>query len=312
MRNALAVLVLLAASSSRAVEFSLPALTFDALRPKQNAWTLRVETYNVHGITPWSVKGPDDAKALGRYREIARRLRAARASGKGPQLVTIQEAWNPLSARTAKEAGYPYVVEAAPARLGKVGGSGVYVLSEYPVVAAKTMDYKECTGYDCLATKGAVHVRVVVSELGRLVDLYATHMNADEPPATPEDSLKARMAQIREFAAFVKRTRDPGSVAVLAGDFNFKASGPDYALFKALTGAANAAEQCLASRCTGADPGPILRGSVDHLFQLPSPRSELTPAHLARTFTELHEGKPLSDHLGLEAWYRLTPRAPRP
>ena len=301
------VLALSAASFVSAAEFSLPSLTFEALRPKTAPWNLRVLTYNVHGISPWFV-GPQspDTKALGRYREIARRLRALRAQGKAPHLVTIQEAWHPLSARTAKEAGYPYLVEGAGARFGKVGGSGLYVLSEYPVVASETIDYKECTGYDCAANKGALHVRVVVPELGRLVDFYTTHMNADEAPATPEDSLKARIAQILQFAAFVRRTRDQGSVAVLAGDFNFKGPAQDFALFKSLTGAANAEEQCLASRCTGADPGPILRDSVDHLFQLGSPRSVLKPTHLALTFTEPHEGKPLSDHVGVEAHYLLT------
>ena len=311
MRTLLAVLVLLAATGVPAAEFSLPFLTIDALRPKSGPWTLRVLSYNVHGIAP-TLAGPKspDAKELGRYREIARRLRALRASGQGPHIVTIQEAWHPLSARTAKEAGYPYVVEAAPARFGKIGGSGVYVLSEFPVVASRTIDYKDCTGYDCLSTKGAVHVRVVVSQLARLIDFYSTHMNADEPPATPEDSMKARMAQIREFAAFVRSTRDPGSVAVLAGDFNFLAANKDYALFKTLTGGANAAEECLASRCTGSDPSPILRDSVDHIFQLGSPRSVLKPSHLAQTFTDLYRGKPLSNHVGLEAHFVLTKRAP--
>ena len=269
-------------------------------------WTLRVVTYNIHGITPFDKQDPKELeKAKGRYREIAARLRRQRAAGTAPHIVMIQEAFNHWSAKAAREAGYPYVLEGNGPRFGTIGGSGLFILSEYPVFAAANMDYKECTGYDCLANKGVMHARIVVPERMRSFDVYNTHMNADEPPATPADSMKARMAQIRDYAAFVTRTRDAGSPAVLAGDFNFKAGNADYALFQSLLSGTNAADECSASPCTGDAPGPILRGSVDHQFHLAGARGRGAAAHFARTFTEPHDGEPLSDHWGLEARYRL-------
>lgn len=277
------------------------------VRPATKApWTLRVLTYNIHGILPWLAdpgKQPE-AEALGRYREIARRLRERRAQGDAPHIVAIQEAWNDLAARAAKEAGYPYVVAGGSARLGKLGGAGLFIMSEFPILASETADYRDCTGYDCLANKGVLHVRVAVPRFGGAVDVYNTHMNADGSPAKPEDSLAARMAQIETFAAFVRKTRDPASAALLAGDFNFPSSGPDYALFDRLLGAVNASRDCLDSKtCTGDDPGPIWREAIDHQLHLAGSAGALKAAHLARTFAEPHEGKPLSDHLGVEASY---------
>lgn len=279
--------------------------------PAAAPWTLRVVTYNIHGITPWSNNDPQlDEKSKGRYLEIAARLRRQRAAGTAPHVVVIQEAFNHWSAKAAREAGYPFVLEGNGARFGKVGGAGLFILSEFPVFSSSNMDYSDCTGYDCLANKGAMHARIVVPEVQRSFDIYNTHMNADEPPAKPEDSMKARMVQIREFAAFVRRTREPGIPAVLAGDFNFIAGNADYALFRTLLSGTNVLEECARAACTGDAPGPILRESVDHQYHLPGERSGVAAAHVERTFTEPHDGEPLSDHWGLEARYRLVRRQP--
>ncbi|MBI3551856.1 MAG: endonuclease/exonuclease/phosphatase family protein [Elusimicrobia bacterium] len=287
----------------RAAVFHAPARP-----PSQGPWVLRVLTYNVHGISP-TLTAQDEqiqAQSLGRYREIARRLREARASGSGPQIVAIQEAWHGLSARTATESGYPYVVKGGGAKFPKLGGSGIYILSEFPVVASETIAYKECTGWDCVATKGALHVRVVVPELSQTLDVYTTHMNADEPPAKPADSRKARMAQIKDFAAFVRRTRDPAVPAVMAADFNFTYPGEDSALFERLVGASNSEKSCAASGdCAGDDPRAVLKDSVDHQFYIPGRQGSLKPTRVAQTFREPHNGKPLSDHWGLEESYIL-------
>lgn len=275
------------------------------------AWTLRVVTYNIHGIVPWTSNDPKiDEKSKGRYLEIAARLRRQRAAGTAPHVVVIQEAFNHWSAKAAREAGYPYVLEGNGARFGKIGGSGLFILSEYPVYTASNANYSDCTGYDCLANKGVMHARIVVPEVQRSFDVYNTHMNADEPPAKPEDSMKARMVQIREFAAFVRRTRDPGIPAILAGDFNFFAGNADYALFQALLSGTNVLAECSSTPCTGDAPGPILRESVDHQYHLPGSRGGVATAHIERTFTEPHGGEPLSDHWGLEARYRLVRRQP--
>lgn len=120
------------------------------------------------------------------------------------------------------------------------------------------------------------------------------------------------MAQIRDYAAFVRRTREPGNAAILAGDFNFRSGNADYALFQSLLAGTNALEECSRSACAGDAPGPILGRSVDHQFHLPGSRGGVAAAYVAQTFKELHDGEPLSDHLGLEARFRLTVPPPQP
>jgi endonuclease/exonuclease/phosphatase family metal-dependent hydrolase len=266
---------------------------------------LRAMTYNVYGILPWSDDGPDeppDEKALGRrYKEIAKRLRRLRAQGLAPHVVGVQEAWHSLSAAAAKEAGYPHVAAGASARLGKLAGAGLYIMSEHPILKASTVNYKECTGWDCVANKGAQHARILVPGLGP-VDVYNTHMNADGKPAKPEDSQKARMAQIRDFAKFVRLTRDKANPAVFLGDFNFASGTADYALFERLLEPGNAAKDCVLSRdCEGQDPGPIWRDAIDHVFRLDGTGAALKAAYVGHALTEPWEGKPLSDHKALEA-----------
>jgi endonuclease/exonuclease/phosphatase family metal-dependent hydrolase len=296
-------LALLAALCAASAAVAAPARAADAAAPE---WELRALTYNIHGIMPTAKRDPAaEEKAKSRYAEIAARLRRLRAAGKAPHVVVIQEAFNHWSAKAARDSGYPYILEGNGARFGKIGGSGLFILSEYPVFVSSNMDYKECTGFDCLANKGAMHARVVVPELMRSIDVYNTHMNADEPPAKPEDSMKARMSQIRDFAAFVKRTRDPGAAAVLAGDFNFVAGNADHALFESLLGGTNVLAECAGGACAGDDPAPILRETVDHLYRLDGTRFRLEASRVERTFKEPHRGEPLSDHWGLEARWRL-------
>jgi endonuclease/exonuclease/phosphatase family metal-dependent hydrolase len=273
----------------------------------KDPFVLRVLTYNIHGILPW-LSGEKQEKILARYKEIARRLRHGRAEGTAPHIVAIQEAWTPYAAIAAKDAGYPYVLAGASASSGKLAGAGLFLLSEFPVELSETVDYGHCTGFDCLATKGVQHVRVRVPEMGRSLDVYNTHMNADGKPAKPEDSRKARLGQIKTYAAFVKKTRDPASPAVLLGDFNFKTWGEDYLTFDGLLGALHAAKDCLASGdCTGDDAATIWNEAIDHALALPGSGGALKASHIARTFKEPYEGKPLSDHLGLEARYLFAP-----
>ncbi len=271
----------------------------------QKAFTLRALTYNIHGIA-LTKSGDEDDKALWkRYEEIARRLKAARASGQGPQLVAIQEAWHPISAKAAKEAGYPYVVAGGGARFPKVGGAGLFILSDFPVLLTETVAYDTCTGWDCVATKGALHVRVDVPGVGPM-DVYDTHTNAEQDGVKPADSMAARVAQLKIYADFVRRTRDPKYPALVMGDFNMKPSGEDYALFESLSGAANAVKDCLLSHaCAGQDPGEFWSNEIDHQFHFDGESAALKTDFVAQTFKEPFNGKPLSDHWALEAHYSV-------
>jgi endonuclease/exonuclease/phosphatase family metal-dependent hydrolase len=305
-------LVLLALSLPAAAQTSLEpayrelrAAPFSKPAPAAKPWTITVLSYNIHGIvlangTP-EEKQAAEAQALSRFREIARRLREMRKNGTAPKLVAIQEAFHLLSNKAAKESGYPHIVSGGgmkPGR-GKAVGSGLYILSEYPVLRQESIDFgsKDCTGWDCWANKGAQRVRVSVPELGTTLDFYNTHMNADQDDVPEAESRAMRLKQARQFAEWIAATRGQNAPTVIAGDFNFRKGAEDYELFGALTGAANAGEACERSgSCSGDAPGPVL-GGVDHLYTL----GALAPEDFRQTWKEPYNGEPMSDHWGLEA-----------
>lgn len=315
MRSLLAALLLALAAPLRAADILIDAQASLRDLPREPALQAPVElrflSYNVHGVIPWILS--DEPKALAletRYREMGRRLKALRDAGQAPQLVALQEYFLPTAHALVQESGYPYVKYGAGSRWGKPVGAGLVLLSEYPILSSETVDYKTCTGFDCFANKGALHVRVMVPGLEHPVDVFNTHLNADEPPTKPEDSLKARMAQLPILQAFIA-SRSGGGPVLIAGDFNFFGGTVDYRAFQSALGLANTELAC-GEGCLGSAEAPgYWKDFVDHHFILPSEAFEVSPLAVRQTFTEPWKGKPLSDHWGLEVLYRLSPRPSR-
>lgn len=265
---------------------------------------IRVLSFNING-TPL---GPKERH--NRYRETGRILAELRRKGEAPHIVAIQEAFHSRTKELVSEAGYPHVRAGEGPKEGHTAGSGLYILSEFPIESSETMDYSSCAGWDCFANKGALRARVKVPGLSGALEIYNTHMNADGTRGGAEQTLKARLEQIAAFGDFIRRTRAQGSPAILPGDFNFQPHGADYKVFAGFPGIGNAAQECARSRaCSGdSDPEGLWKGSVDHQFYLSGEESSPVPAHVAQIFKEPVNGAPLSDHLGLEIHFRLSSR----
>ncbi len=267
---------------------------------------LRVLTYNI-----WGIPLGDDEKRIGRharYGEIGRMLAARRAAGTAPHIVAIQEAFHPRTAELAREAGYPHVRYGGKERRPGLLPSGLVVLSEFPIEAYGTVSFRECTGMDCFANKGAMHVRIAVPGLPQPIEFFNTHLNADSesPSPPPEETRRIRITQIEQIVPFMRAAVVAGAPVIFPGDFNFRPPEADYLLMGAYP-LANVADQCLRGSCTGdRDPGPVWGESVDHQFYASGSEVALTPVHVEQTFKEPVDGTPLSDHVGLEAHYRLT------
>lgn len=284
-------------------EAARAALPREAASPRSpREFLLRVLCYNING-TPL---GPKERH--NRYRETGRILAELRRRGEAPHIVAIQEAFHSRTKELVLEAGYPHVRAGEGPKEGHTAGSGLYILSEFPIESAETIDYTSCAGWDCFANKGALRARVRVPGLPGALEIYNTHMNADDTGGGADHTLKARLEQIAQLSDFIRRTLPAGSAAILPGDFNFKPQGPDYRLFAGFSRIRNAAEECARSRsCSGdLDPGGIWRGFVDHQFYLAGAEVSPAPAHVAQTFKEPVNGAPLSDHLGLEIHFRLS------
>lgn len=294
--------------------------------------TLRVLTFNVNDLP--RLWGASDAPRLDYIGEdLARR----RAAGTAPDVVLLQEAFTERARRLVTLAGYPYVTrgparkQAAPANrttfslsmthaksqpfypTGVVINSGLYVLSRYPIVAHDLRMYggQTCTGYDCLANKSVLHVKIAVPGLPDPVDIFTTHMQANiEREASARKRLNTHLQQTEIVRAFLREKLGPQGSAIFAGDFNIRSPIERYDLFVQETGVTNAGLVCVQNP-TDCEIGPrtqlemLWRYTNDYQFLLNGGRYRFTPIYMARNYGDLVNGKPLSDHLGFEAVYRI-------
>ncbi|MGK5088701.1 endonuclease/exonuclease/phosphatase family protein, partial [Bdellovibrionota bacterium FG-2] len=264
---------------------------------------LRILNYNVHGLP---LPGFDTAH----FGHIGRVLKQRRLQGTAPQIVAIQEGFHKRIVDLINEAGYPYS-KAGPGPTFERTGSGLIILSEFPIVAVKTMTFNidNFAGVDINARKGIEYTQIQLPGLATPLEVLDTHLQADYDDAfTPlYESIAARRRQIKELGIFFNSVTSQNGPLVFGGDFNTNPTIGDYFDIISQTYLTDAAEGCLPrGRCTGAvDPFDDLSHSLDHQFYRPSASVKMEPISYDKTFTELVNGKPLSDHDGLEVVYRV-------
>lgn len=301
---------------------------------KQHADTapvaLKVLSYNINGLPAPLKKGKRP-----HYVRIAAMLAERRREGTHPHVVVIQEAFAGKSSIVAERAGYPYVLlgpgRKARSKPGdahwrqytrkayasfadpqKFLGSGLVVLSDYPILEArhKAFDSDECAGFDCLANKAILLARVQVPGVNSPVDIVTSHFNSRRAAGGPGRTvLKAHYRQTETLKWFLD-TVNKGNPTILAGDFNTKHE-LRYSYFKDTIGFVDAGESCLQALrgcrvARGTDPDELLYDTNDKQFYTGSKSISVEPRLLERNFDEEINGKPLSDHLGYEVHYLLT------
>jgi endonuclease/exonuclease/phosphatase family metal-dependent hydrolase len=220
------------------------ALQPASAEPPTGSAEISVLTYNIRGL-PWPV-------ALGRgkaLREIGRELAAMRREGRQPDVVLIQEGFRDEVAGLFEESGYKYWAR-GPDRserttftggvlgardlfrgegVGKLMSGGLHVFSDAPIVDVRSAAYNNCAGFDCLANKGAMLVRLAPQGVPVTIDVVNTHMNARKASMAPRSrTLPAHNGQVRELSAFLQANRETGAPLLLGGDFNVRNSGPRY------------------------------------------------------------------------------------
>ncbi len=317
---------------------SIPASAYKAPVPQSRApnGTLAVMTYNVEGL-PWPVAW-GRSNALGK---IADRLQAMRRQGTAPHIVVLQEAFIPAARRVGAVAGYPYVVSgpdadqanrvSPPASAagfangarwwkgeteGKYVGSGLEVLSDFPVLAVRRMAFPTyaCAGFDCLANKGALMVTLAVPGLANPVDVVTTHLNSRHASGVSSDrSDKAYQMQVAALSAFVRNVHDPRHMLIVAGDFNVGQIARRRAAL--LTAAAHdwspgqtVGDAWHGSLAAGAALPPDAQFSLHHAkdWQFYSGRDvRFRVAAIEVPFGHDRQGRMLSDHVGYVARYKL-------
>jgi endonuclease/exonuclease/phosphatase family metal-dependent hydrolase len=303
--------------------------------------TLSVLTYNVKGI-PWPIargRGP----AMDR---IAGRLRDLRRSGANPHIVLLQEAFSGDARAIGGEAGYRYRAEGPSASdvavarpdgadeaflaaaswrkgetQGKLLGSGLQILSDYPISSVHRMAWPAfaCAGFDCLAEKGALIATVELPGAPSPVDIVTAHLNSLNSSGVPEArSLYAYRRQAILLAGFIRRWHDPARPLVVAGDFNVHLS-PRRRLAllprAAGWGGGPPVREALHVLARSGAPLPpdarsVLRLGRDWQFFASGTRARLGPVGVRILFGPDAAGPALSDHVGYAASFRIGPAGP--
>ena len=301
-------------------------------------------TYNVEGL-PFPLRlGRGDAA-----RHIADRLREMRAAHVQPHVVVLQEAFGDAQQSIGREAGYRYMAFgpdrqlsngepmssedrafADGARLlkgersGKLLGSGLAILSDYPIVAVTRTAFPAfaCAGFDCLANKGVMMASVQVPGVAQPVAVVATHLNSKNASGVSRDRWTyAWLRQVHTMGLFLRTHLDAGAPYVLAGDLNIGRSPARAAFFEAmLAGLPRMSEEgvvrtalktCLAGTddgCTVNTPVEVRRSFAHNKdWQAYAPGAKTGVALLAVDAPFGHDvhGRMLSDHIGYTALYRL-------
>lgn len=293
--------------------------------------SLTVLTYNVAAL-PFPLATRRRA-ALG---EIGHRLAAMRAAGTAPDVVVLQEGFSADTDLLIGAAGYAYRASgpstadratspppmpagfAAAARtdkgetFGPIQSSGLYVLTDFPIIdkAGRPFGVGVCAGFDCLANKGALAVRLVVPDVPVPVTIVTTHLNARRSSGVSVARANAaHEAQSARLGAFVKDLRAEPGPMILAGDVNSRRAADRFAILD------NALEMHWVRRfCAQGDAcggGPIFAGTAPWLRSQDLQAFEsgggvsLHPAAAELWFTGEAGEAPLSDHAGYLVRYDL-------
>lgn len=335
-------------SQVQAQEWTPPILDETAARA-DGASTLSVMTYNIEGL-PFPLRMGRNAAA----HRIADRLKEMRAAGQQPHVVVLQEAFGDAQRSIGREAGYKYVAFgpsrdlantepmsaedkqfAAGAELmkgeraGKWMGSGLAILSDYPIVSVARAAFPAyaCAGFDCLANKGVMMATVAVPGVAQPIAVIATHLNSKNASGVAKGRWTYAFArQVQTMGSFLKANLAPDIPYVVAGDLNIGRSPLRSATFASMLAALPRAaagglvRTALATCLGGTDEGctvgsPVeLRKSFVHNkdWQAYADGGATRVGVLAvdAPFGHDAKGRMLSDHIGYTAFYRLAAAAP--
>lgn len=310
----------------------------------QSPASLSVLTYNVHGL-PWPLATGRDAA----FASMITQLKTMRSEGRQPHVVVLQEAFTSEAKDIGKLSGYRYVANGPAVRdrspvtptildrefadrasflsgekSGKILGSGLQILSDYPIMAVRTRPFPAfaCAGYDCLANKGILMALIDVPRSATPVVISTAHFNSRHASGVSNersDYVYRRQWEVaRQFFAASNWHAFP---MVFAGDFNVGKSTRRQTTFHAIeaslwTGGRlgpvrDALHACRISSCKfpASAAEALSRGKDWQLFASTS-QGGLAAERIQVPFGRAANGSMLSDHIGYSAIYRLSTQSP--
>jgi len=294
--------------------------------------TLEVLTFNIEGLG-WPARrgrGPS-------LEQIGATLAELNKRGKAPDVILVQEMFSPAAVRAVTQAGYPYRAWgptrtqrrrlATEGRMqgpfhwakGETGfhlvGSGLAILSRYPIVAARSEPFGKhrCAGFDCLSNKGVQHVRIAVPGVPQPLDIFNTHMNSQGASrVSPARNGAAHALQVADLATFIAATSESEAPKIFGGDFNMRGAPSRLARLEAKLSRFTMVHRYCALPNAGCSVPISWDGDEPWLdtedLQLFSSGAEvaISPTRVEAMFDGPGSGDRLSDHDGLKVAYRLT------
>lgn len=311
---------------------------------------LSVLTYNIEGLPAPFAWGRATAA-----REIGAKLAEMRAQGTQPHVVVLQEAFGSVQQEIGQRAGYKYIAFgpdrdlkndepmsdedrafAAKARmikgetLGKWRGSGLVILSDYPILSVKRAAFPSyaCAGYDCMANKGVLLADILVPGADKPVSVIATHMNSKQASGVSVARFGyAFDRQVETIGKFLAANLDPSAPYVFAGDTNIGKSVTRKAQLEGMFAAlprsvVEPTRMVLATCIDDANSGCTLnardatekayRHGKDWQVYADGAVTHIRPLAIDVPFGPDKNGRMLSDHIGYTALYSLEPMQAQP
>lgn len=299
---------------------------------------LSVLTYNVAGL-PWPISS-GRRQAL---HAIAQEIALMVEQGQGPDVILIQEGFVSETSAIGRQAGFIEHVagpsaqhrnaqrfdlsnpitaslsQALPRRwwkgegVGPLVGSGLHVFSRYPIAGVRRMSFGDaCAGYDCLANKGALSVRILVPGMPDPLELMTTHLNSTNSAGVGKaETDAAHLRQVKYLTQFWQDRPDSQVPIIIGGDFNIRgAQGRFVQLAKHFSSLTFVQDTCSAF-------GGACHCEID--FETHSPwlhsqdvqafksgrRVSIHPLEARHIFDAGDNGQALSDHAGYLVTYEL-------
>lgn len=133
-------------------------------------------------------------------------------------IVVLQEAFNHAAVEMIKQKlSHKYLYVSEP--IGKFSlfgaGSGLLLLSKFPIQSLHTIEYKDCASDDCFASKGAFRAEFFFQN--KINYIIGTHLQADYKYPTQYQSVRA--LQLKQLYTTLG-IEDSNSTVFYCGDFN--------------------------------------------------------------------------------------------
>jgi endonuclease/exonuclease/phosphatase family metal-dependent hydrolase len=170
-----------------------------------------------------------------------------------------------------------------------------------------------CAGFDCLANKGVLLIKVAVPGLSEPLTVIDTHMNSRGASGVRRSRADLAFAwQAAQLRDFVDANVPPSAPSILAGDLNVGTVGYRQLVIgsanPALKGGTDALRSALAGHAAvmdRSDAEAIADKGKDWMFVRNGTETKLNLEEVAVPFGHDRNGKSLSDHLGYVSYFTV-------